>query len=251
MQRRFAILLLAVLVLLLVALLAGRHLTSRAAGRLKAVPTARPTSVVPPTPIPARGIAVWFENPEDEKLHPEARDVPVASDDVAFLRLVAGAVLEGPRRPELLRPFPDGWTLRAAYRLKDGLAILDLAPPLLPADAPPPAGGALRWETGTHAEETAVQALAVTVVKNIPGITRLVLLVGGEPAETLAGHVDLGHPLHADFTRAVDEPPLPPPPPTPTSPPAPTATTVPPSRPSTAPPPARPTRPARPLAEAA
>lgn len=245
MQRRFAVVLLLVLVLMLLALLVGRRVASRRSGlggRLAAVPTARPTSVVPPTPIPARRISVWFESPSDERLHPEARDVPISPDDVAFLRLVARAVLEGPRRPDLLRPFPEGWSLRAAYRLKDGLAILDLAPPPPPPDAPPAPAGALRWETGAHEEESAAQALLVTVTKNVPEIARVVLLVGGEPVETLAGHLDLGHPLHADAARAADESPLAPPPPTP----VPTVTpTVPPL-------PAQPPhRPGKPLTQAA
>jgi hypothetical protein len=67
-----------------------------------------------------------------------------------------------------------------------------------------------------------VQALAVTVAKNIPAVTRVVLLVGGESAETLAGHVDLAHPIAPDLARAVDEAPRPARPPVPTA--APTAT---------------------------
>ncbi len=218
MQRRFAVVLLLLLVFLLLALLVGRRVATRAprAGRLGAVPTARPTSVIPPTPIPAHRIAVYFESPADERLHAEARDVPVSPDDVAFLRSVAAAVLDGPRRPELLRPFPDGWTLRAAYRLKEGLAVVDVAPPPLPTDAPAPPAGALRWETGSHEELMAAQALLVTVAKNIPEVTRVVLLVAGEPAETLAGHIDLTHPLRADAALASDEAPLPAPTPTPT-----------------------------------
>jgi hypothetical protein len=54
-----------------------------------------------------------------------------------------------------------------------------------------------------------VQALAVTVGKNMTGVTRVVLLVAGEPADTLAGHVDLTHPIAPDFTRAAEEAPRP------------------------------------------
>lgn len=247
MQRRFAVLLLLLLVFLLLSLLVGRQVTTRVArvtGRVPAVPTAQPTSAVPPTPIPARQIPVYFESAADERLHAEARDVPLSPDDVALLRVVAAAVLEGPRRADLLRPFPEGWGLRAAYRLKEGLAVLDLAPPALPQNAPPAPPGALRWQTGSHEEESAVQALLVTVTKNIPEITRVVLVVGGEPADTLAGHVDLSHPLRPDLARASEEPPLPAPSPTPV--PAATPTPEPPKIPQAAPSPARPVaRPAR------
>jgi predicted component of type VI protein secretion system len=46
-------------------------------------------------------------------------------------------------------------------------------------------------------------------------------VVGGEPAETLAGHLDLTHPLLPDLTRASSEPPLEAvPPPSPVAPPS-------------------------------
>ncbi len=227
MARRFALALVAILALLLGAFLVARRLRApRASASGQAAP--RPTAVIPPTPIPARPVTLFFESAEgDGTLHPELRDVPAASDDVAFLRSVAASVVEGPRSPDLLRPLPDGWTLRGAYLLREGVAVVDLAPPrpAPPPDAEPgsPAPAAIRWQAGSHEEDAAVQALAVTITKNIPAVTRILLLVGGEPSETLAGHVDLAHPIAPDLSRAVDEPPRPAsPPPTPTPAPSPT-----------------------------
>lgn len=241
MVRRFALALVAILVLLLGAFAAMR--TWRGASRDAPPAVApRPTAVVPPTAIPARNVTLWFESGAgDGALHPEARDVPAASDDVAFLRSVASGVVEGPRSEDLVRPFPDGWRLRGAYLLRDGVAVLDLAPPrpAAPPDAAPsgtpPAEKApaptpappVRWQAGSHEEDAAVQALAVTVSKNMPGVTRVVLLVGGEPAETLAGHVDLGHPIAPDLARAADEAPRPARPAVPTAAPTPTPSPAP------------------------
>jgi spore germination protein GerM len=179
-------------------------------------------------------VTLFFESKEgDGVLHPEARDVPVAADDVAFLRAVAAGVVEGPRSADLVKPFPEGWTLRGAYLLRDGVAVLDVAPP-----------ATVKWQAGAHEEDTAVQALAVTVGKNMTGVTRVVFLVAGEPADTLAGHVDLAHPIAPDFTRAAAETPrpaLPPPAATPTPAPTPTETSTPaPRPPKPAKPPARP-----------
>jgi len=235
--RRFALALVALLALLLGAFLVMRSVRAPKAGAPPA-PAPRPTAVVPPTPIPARNVTLFFESKEgDGVLHPEARDVPVAADDVAFLRSVAAGVVEGPRSADLLRPFPEGWTLRGAYLLRDGVAVLDVAPPAL-----------VKWQAGAHEEDAAVQALAVTVGKNMTGVTRVVLLVAGEPADTLAGHVDLAHPIAPDFTRAAAEAPRPaqPPPaatptPEPTPEPTPTATSTPaPRPPKQTKPPARP-----------
>lgn len=248
MPRRFAFALLALLVLLLVGLLVGRRVQeSRQRMQAAARPTPTRTIPPPPTPIPARLVSIWFESAEDGLFHPEAREVPAAVDDVAFLRSLGTAVLAGPRHPALLAPFPQGWTLRAAFRLANGLAVLDLAPPAPPTPSPtaepsaePTPTGARakkatptptstpvpvateppkRWETGASEEVGAAQSLVLTVTKNLPSVTHVILLVGGEPVETLAGHVDLTHPLLPDLSRAADEAPLvapmPEPPPSP------------------------------------
>lgn len=285
MPRRFALALLALLVLLLLGLLAGRRVhEERQRRRVAARPTPTRTVPPPPTPIPARLVSIWFENAEDGYFHPEAREVPAAVDDVAFLRSLASAVLAGPRHPALQKPFPDGWTLRAAFRLADGLAVLDLAPPSpptpTPAPEPSPSGpegkkGAkkpeptpttappvaipeppARWETGSSEEVGAVQSLVLTVTKNLHSVSRVILLVGGEPVETLAGHVDLTHPLLPDLSRAADEAPLvapmPEPSTTPTPEPGPAAPPPPassPASPSAVPPPPAPS-PSQPAAAA-
>lgn len=217
MPRRFALGLVALLVLLLAGLLAGRRILAPS-GALKAgvvpTPTARPTPVTPPTPIAGQRVSLWFEPVEGELFRAEERELPAAVDEIAFLRALGAAVLDGPRRPELLRPFPEGWSLRGAYRLRDGLVVLDLQPPV------PGGGGAMmgppapetalgpRWQTGSHEELAAVQALLITIAKNVPSVTRVALVVSGEPAETLAGHVDLAHPLVPDMARAGTEPAL-------------------------------------------
>lgn len=245
MPRRFALALLALLVLLLLGLLAGRRVhESRQKRRVGSQPVPTRTIPPPPTPIPARLAAIWFESVADGMFRGEVREVPAAVDDVALLRRLGAEVLAGPRHPDLLRPFPEGWTLRAAFRLANGLAVLDLAPPPTPTPVPeekeetkgagkdakkpgtptpspivsvPPK----RWETGSAEEIGAVQSLVLTVTKNLPSVTRVILLVGGEPVETLAGHVDLTHPIPSDLSRAADEAPLVAPMPTPPPSPAP------------------------------
>jgi hypothetical protein len=148
MPRRFALALLTLLLLLLGALLVGRRLKAPEPAGTRALPPPMPTAVVPPTPIPGRRVAVYFESAEDGIFHGEARELPDSSDEIALLRSVASAVLDGPRRPDLLRPFPPGWSLRGAYRLRNGLVVLDLAP----APSAREGGSPARWEAGTHEE---------------------------------------------------------------------------------------------------
>ena len=262
MPRRFALGLLVLLLLLLGGLVVARRvLTPLATAASKIPPTPRPTPVVPPTPIAGQRVSIYFASAEDDLFHAETREIPASSDDAAFLRAIASAVLEGPRAPGLLPAFPEGWTLRGAYRLRDGLAVLDLAPPGSVAPAPTPAvgppapetpSGVPRWQTGSHEEEAAAQALLITVAKNVPDVSKVAIVIAGEPAETLGGHLDLTHPLAPDLTRVSPAPALEVPTPLPspaaeepgtaeappaTTAPAPAPTAVPPSTP--APPPRR------------
>ncbi|HUM01955.1 MAG TPA: GerMN domain-containing protein [Thermoanaerobaculia bacterium] len=217
MPRRFALGLVALLVLLLVGLFAGRRILMPSApgsGGIAPTPTARPTPIAPPTPIASQRVSLWFEPAEGELFRAEVRELPAAADEIAFLRALGAAVLDGPRREELLRPFPEGWSLRGAYRLRDGLVVLDLQPPapggVGAMEGPPAPEASLgpRWQTGSHEELAAVQALLITIAKNLPDVSKVALVVSGEPAETLAGHVDLMHPLVPDLSRAATEPPL-------------------------------------------
>ena len=230
MPRRFALGLVALLVFLLLAFLAGRRILSPAGpgGGAGRTPAPLPTPVAPPTPIASQHVSLWFEEKEGDLFRAEMREIPPAADQIAFLRSLAAAVLDGPRRSELLRPFPEGWGLRGAYRLRDGLVVVDLQPPRPAggADAPegPPAPDippGVRWTAGSHEELAAAQALLITIAKNLPGVSKVAFVVGGEPAETLAGHLDLTHPLLPDLTRASSEPPLEAvPPPSPVAPPS-------------------------------
>jgi hypothetical protein len=215
MPRRFALLLIALLVSLTGALFLARYVRGKGPRRdgVISVPTPAPTPVVPPTPIPARRVVLYFESVDDGRLHPEARDLPVMADDIALLRAVGAAVLDGPRTPGLLSPFPEGWRLRAAYRLTEGLAVLDLDPPRDKNGERSPGAPPVRWETGSREELMAAQAVIVSAVKNTAGLTRFILLIGGEPVETLGGHLDLSHPLSPDLTNVSDDPPAAAPPP--------------------------------------
>jgi len=99
MPRRFALGLIGLLVLLLAVLFVARRVAAPVAGRpgeTRQV-SALPTPVVPPTPIPGRRVSLFFEPKEGELFRAEMREIPAATDDVAFLRTLAAAVLDGTR----------------------------------------------------------------------------------------------------------------------------------------------------------
>ena len=77
--------------------------------------------------------------------------------------------------------FPRDSIVRATFLLPDGTAFVDLGGPTLTQG----------WGTGSHEELMAVYSIVSTVTTNFPQVKRVRILVNGEPAETLAGHISL------------------------------------------------------------
>jgi spore germination protein GerM len=137
-------------------------------------------------------VTLYFPDQHGMLLHPEERDIPKPSGGAAFLRALYGELQRGPTREGLIAVVPDKMQLRNAFLLPEGQAVLDLA-----VDA------ALTF--GSDEELTIVAALVDTTLQNVAETSRVRILVNGEPAETLGGHVDLSRPLL--FIRSIVEPP--------------------------------------------
>jgi spore germination protein GerM len=133
------------------------------------------------TPIQTVRVTVFFPGKEDEKLHTEERDISKPAGASAYLKALFAELQRGPTREGLVAALPPKLQLRNAFLLNDGVAVLDLS-----LDSP---------SFGSTEEVTIVAALVDTVLQNVADTTRVRLLVNGEPAETLGGHVDLTRPL--------------------------------------------------------
>jgi hypothetical protein len=121
----------------------------------------------------------------------------VAYDDLGVLRpqLVRVQLPAGrqERAAEILRalltvyhdkssphPLGAGSEIREVYLVDPGLAVIDLN-----------AAFADNHRSGVLVEELTVVSLIQTLTANIPGITRVKILVEGNERDTLAGHADL------------------------------------------------------------
>ena len=127
-------------------------------------------------------VTIFFPGKDDEKLHAEERDIAKPAGASAYLKALFAELKRGPTREGLVAALPPKFALRGAYLPADGMAVLDLSVDPAPA-------------LGSSEEVTIVAALVDTVLQNVAGTTRVRLLVNGEPAETLGGHVDLTRPL--------------------------------------------------------
>ena len=235
MSRRAAALLLAVLLAAVAALILinrgglprlGRR-GPRPYLRVTPAPAVARTAAPGTTPAPAVEtirVTLFFPDQEGQLLHPEERDLPKPPTAVAFVRALFDELQKGPRREGLMAALPDRIHLRNAFLLPEGQVVLDLA-----VDA----GLAF----GSDEELAIVASLVDTTLQNVAETSRVRILVNGEPAETLGGHVDLTRPL--SYVRGVLEAPGAEPPPTPSPGTPPTPSPAPTVTPSPAPTPTR------------
>jgi spore germination protein GerM len=94
------------------------------------------------------------------------------------------AVAPGP----LVSAIPSETTLRALYLTERGDAFVDLS-----ADA------RTRHTGGALDELFTVYAIVNALTTNLPAVKRVQILIEGKEVDTLAGHVDLRHPLQKNL----------------------------------------------------
>lgn len=168
--------------ILLAAALAMSVYVWRMRGRAAATPVVSTdrTPVAPPVAGPTEQVSLF-----------------VAYDDVGILRSQPARIplpsFRQERAEELLRallaiyldktsphPLSPESEIRSVYLVDPGLAVIDIN-----------AAFADGHRSGVLEEELTVASLIQTLAANIPGISRVKILVEGKERETLAGHADL------------------------------------------------------------
>ena len=134
--------------------------------------------------VVVRPVTLFFEGPE-MLLVRETRNVGLPENHAGALSIVARELLKGSANAGVPHIFPRDTVVRATFLLPDGTAFIDLGGPTLTEG----------WGTGSHEELMAVYSVVETVTANFPEAKKVRILVNGEPAETLAGHVNLSRAL--------------------------------------------------------
>ncbi|HUP46327.1 MAG TPA: GerMN domain-containing protein [Thermoanaerobaculia bacterium] len=134
--------------------------------------------------VAMRPVALFYESPA-QLLVAEQRNVALPENPAAALPLVMRELLKGSANAGVPPLFPPDTTVRGAYLLPDGTAVVDLGGQTL-TDG---------WPTGTHQELMAIHSVVQTVVSNFPDAKRVRVLLNGGTAETLGGHISLGRPF--------------------------------------------------------
>jgi spore germination protein GerM len=155
-----------------------RWYSARTAGT--ATPAA--TAAAPSAPVRKITATLFYVAEDGMALAPVQREVPFGETVAEQARAIIEAQL-APGDPQV-SAIPAGVTLRDVFVSERGDAFVNLS-----ADV------TAKHPGGSLLEVFTVYTLVNTLTVNLPAITRVQILVEGKEVDTLAGHVDLRHPL--------------------------------------------------------
>ncbi len=161
----------------------------RAVERQRATPTAKTEEqsrrevmqqpISTPTDVQVQAQLYWLAAGSPAVLEPTAVLLPLSANPVERSKqLINALILRAPSAEK--RTLPTEASLLAFYLQPDGTAIADFSDEISSA-----------MPSGILSEQMAVESVALTLSANVPGVKQLKVLVHGQEAETLAGHLDL------------------------------------------------------------
>jgi hypothetical protein len=135
---------------------------------------------------------LYYMTADALRLQGADREVEFGEGTLEQARHLIESLLE-PAPESLISPLPAGTRLRGVYVTENGTVFVDLSEEAASGQR----GGILE-------EELAVYSVVNTLADNLPAVKAVQVLVNGREVDTLAGHVDLRHPLvkNAALTEA-------------------------------------------------
>lgn len=175
---------------LVVAAFAGVWMSINAISRWRSptLPATTPAAAAPAGAERKIKATLYYVSEDGLSLVGAEREIPFGEPIVEQARRIVEAQLGDAPAP-LASAIPAGTTLRALFISERGDAFVDLSGDVTTKHL----GGALD-------ELFTVYVIVNALTVNLPAVTRVQILVDGQEADTLAGHVDLRHPLHKNLT---------------------------------------------------
>ena len=145
---------------------------------------ATPTAAAPTPGAPSRKITatLFYVSDDGMALAPVQREVPFGETVADQARAILEAQLAA--APPHVSAVPAGVTLRDVFVTERGDAFVNVSADIT-----------TKHPGGSLLEVFTVYTLVNALTVNLPAITRVQILVEGKEVDTLAGHVDLRHPL--------------------------------------------------------
>lgn len=144
-------------------------------------------------PIPAeeaqkKEIQLFFSLADEESLAPESREILISGDIADQIRATVEELIRGPHSVDLLPTLPSGTALREVFLDPiEGTVYVNLSKEVV-----------RNHPGGSQAEALTVFSLVNTLTHNFHQIRKVQILIEGQEAETLAGHILIQRPLAAD-----------------------------------------------------
>jgi spore germination protein GerM len=153
---------------------------AKTSAAVTSAPTSAPTSGG--SAVKRITATLFYVADDGMSLAPVQREVPFGAGVADQARAIIEAQLAAP--PPLISAIPPDTKLRQVFVTDRGDAFVDLS------------GEVTTKHTGGSLDEIlTVYAIVNALTVNLPAITRVQILVDGKEVDTLAGHVDLRHPL--------------------------------------------------------
>ncbi len=132
-----------------------------------------------PTDVQVTAVLFWLSTASPNTVEPTPIQLPLSADPVERSKQLLIALIARAPAPEK-RTLPSEASLLAFYIQPDGTAIADFSDEISSA-----------MPSGILSEQLAVQSITQTLGANVTGIRQLKILIHGQEADTLAGHLDL------------------------------------------------------------
>ena len=130
-----------------------------------------------------RGVYLYFTVPGTDRLAAEYRDIVVKDRPADRVRAIFRELVAG-STGHLESPFPEGVELLNAYYTSRGSLYLDWNHALVQG-----------FHGGTGRERQILGSMVMTAADNLPDVREVIVLVDGNPIETIGGHFDSMQPM--------------------------------------------------------
>jgi len=142
----------------------------------------------PSPPQEMKIVKLYFSESTGERLVSEERKIIASPQIGQEAKLILKELIEGPKDSSLNPTLPSETQIRAVY-VKDDCFYVDLSSSLKE-----------KHPGGSTGELLTIYSIVNTLLENFPSQSQVQILIQGEPAETLAGHIDIRNPLSKNFS---------------------------------------------------
>jgi spore germination protein GerM len=132
-------------------------------------------------------VHLYFSDKDNQFLMAENRVLQISEDPEFLARSIIEALIKGPQQG-LARTLPAATAVRTIFVTPEGICFVDLTSAITESHP-----------GGIQAELLTIYSIVNSLVLNVPKIKAVKILINGNEAKTLAGHIDLQTAIKANM----------------------------------------------------